>query len=98
GRLQDISTGGPFEFQVYDDHSSNQRRYEALGEVITGEVYKLLETECGLKRYSVPVDIDEKHNEAGTFIFASDDALTNPDKLLILIHGSGVVRAGQWAR
>lgn len=30
-------------------------------------------------------------------IFASDDALEN-EKLLILIHGSGVVRAGQWAR
>ena len=27
----------------------------------------------------------------------SDDAMTN-DKLMILIHGSGVVRAGQWAR
>ena len=24
--------------------------------------------------------------------------MTNPDKLMILIHGSGVVRAGQWAR
>ena len=28
----------------------------------------------------------------------SEDAMTNPDKLMILIHGSGVVRAGQWAR
>lgn len=28
----------------------------------------------------------------------SEDALTNPDKLLVLIHGNGVVRAGQWAR
>ena len=27
----------------------------------------------------------------------SDDAMES-DKLLILIHGSGVVRAGQWAR
>ena len=33
-----------------------------------------------------------------TFVFASEDYLTNQDKLLILIHGSGVVRAGQWAR
>ena len=28
----------------------------------------------------------------------SEDALTNKEKLMILIHGSGVVRAGQWAR
>ena len=28
----------------------------------------------------------------------SADALTNPHKLLILIHGSGNVRAGQWSR
>lgn len=28
----------------------------------------------------------------------SKDAMTNPDKMLVLIHGSGVVRAGQWAR
>ena len=28
----------------------------------------------------------------------SEDALTNPQKLMVLIHGSGVVRAGQWAR
>lgn len=28
----------------------------------------------------------------------SEDAMTNPDKLMVLIHGSGVVRAGQWAR
>ena len=28
----------------------------------------------------------------------SEDAMSNPDKLLVLIHGSGAVRAGQWAR
>ena len=37
-------------------------------------------------------------HELDSFIFVSDDYLTNDDKLLILIHGSGVVRAGQWAR
>ncbi len=28
----------------------------------------------------------------------SEDALTNPEKIMVLIQGSGVVRAGQWAR
>jgi len=31
-------------------------------------------------------------------IFLSKDALTNKDKLLILVQGSGPVRAGMWAR
>ena len=35
--------------------------------------------------------------EFRTFVFASEDALEN-EKLIVLIHGSGVVRAGQWAR
>ena len=41
--------------------------------------------------------IDVQDNEATSFIFESDDART-ADKLMVLIHGSGVVRAGQWAR
>ena len=65
-------------------------------EVVTDEIYKLLESECKLKRAPVPYDATE--DDDGTFIFHSDDALSNPDKLLVLIHGSGVVRAGQWSR
>ena len=33
GELKDIETGGPFKFAVEDNHSYNQARYEALGEV-----------------------------------------------------------------
>jgi len=33
-----------------------------------------------------------------SFVFASKDWMTTEDRLLVLIHGSGVVRAGQWAR
>ena len=36
--------------------------------------------------------------DARSFIFASEDFDSNEDCLLILIHGSGAVRAGQWAR
>ena len=38
-----------------------------------------------------------KSDEAHSFIFESPDART-ADKLMIIIHGSGVVRAGQWSR
>ena len=28
----------------------------------------------------------------------SEDAMTNPDKLLVLCQGCGTVRAGQWSK
>jgi len=55
--------------------------------IFPGHVYNLLEKDCqlepkGLKKWS--------------FVFATPK-LTK-DKLLILINGAGVVRAGQWSR
>ncbi|KAF7250407.1 hypothetical protein EYD10_03887 [Varanus komodoensis] len=97
GQLRHIKTGEPFVFNYREDlHRWNQKRYEALGEIITKYVYELLEEECHLKKVYVPVDAVE--SEPRSFIFMSEDAMTNPDKLMVLIHGSGVVRAGQWAR
>ncbi|XP_067171976.1 cotranscriptional regulator ARB2A isoform X2 [Apteryx mantelli] len=97
GQLRHVKTGEPFVFNYREDlHRWNQKRYEALGEIITKYVYGLLEKECHLKKVTLPVDATE--SEPKSFIFMSEDALTNTDKLLVLIHGSGVVRAGQWAR
>lgn len=42
--------------------------------------------------------LDAVKEEPRSFIFVSEGALTTDDKLIIFIHGSGVVRAGQWAR
>ncbi|XP_066195911.1 cotranscriptional regulator ARB2A isoform X4 [Sylvia atricapilla] len=97
GQLRHIKTGEPFVFNYREDlHRWNQKRYEALGEIITKYIYELLQNECHLKRVTLPVDAIE--TEPKSFIFMSEDALVNPDKLLVLIHGNGVVRAGQWAR
>ncbi|XP_035147090.1 cotranscriptional regulator ARB2A isoform X8 [Callithrix jacchus] len=97
GQLRHIKTGEPFVFNYREDlHRWNQKRYEALGEIITKYVYELLEKDCNLKKISIPVDATE--SEPKSFIYMSEDALTNPQKLMVLIHGSGVVRAGQWAR
>ncbi|XP_063309762.1 cotranscriptional regulator ARB2A [Pelobates fuscus] len=97
GQLRHIKTGEPFVFNFREDlHRWNQKRYEALGEIITKHVYDLLEMECNLQKVYLPIDASE--TEPKSFIFMSKDALTNPDKMLVLIHGSGVVRAGQWAR
>lgn len=97
GRLRKLDkqtgeiTENPFEFNVSTDSSYNQRHYEALGETITHYVYDLLESE-GLRRLPLPKD----ENNA-SFIFCTEN-VDSADKLIILIHGSGVVRAGQWAR
>ncbi|XP_011687992.1 PREDICTED: UPF0528 protein CG10038 isoform X1 [Wasmannia auropunctata] len=100
GKLQqfDITSGltnKGFEFRISSNPEHNQKRYEELGEIITRYVYDLLELE-GLEKLPVP---KKSHNslEFRSFIFANKDNHEN-DKLIILIHGSGVVRAGQWAR
>lgn len=83
-----------FQFEVYKSHSENQKNYEALGEAITSYVYELLDNH-GLHRIYLPADQPESK---ATFIFSSLKELKNVDKLMVIIHGSGVVRAGQWAR
>ncbi|KAF4531846.1 hypothetical protein B566_EDAN000872 [Ephemera danica] len=99
-RKIDPATGQPgnekFEFNVKeDDRRYNQKHYEALGDVITEHVYSLLD-DMGLKR--LPVPFDAKLQEPQTFVFVSHRALEQNKPLLVLVHGSGAVQAGQWAR
>ncbi|CAB1456388.1 unnamed protein product [Pleuronectes platessa] len=97
GQLRHIKTGEPFVFNAREDlHRWNQKRYEALGEIITQYVYELLEKKCNMTKRFLPLDATDE--EPTSFIYLSPDALSNPSKLLVLIQGSGVVRAGQWAR
>lgn len=42
--------------------------------------------------------VDAEVGEDQSFIFVSKNAFETDDKLIIFIHGTGVVRAGQWAR
>ena len=83
-------------------------------QVITEEVYKLLESEAGLEKVNIPVSqstqiiavlynyldpiyVQNSAKKDCSFFFTTPGAL-KADKLMVLIHGSGVVRAGQWAR
>jgi len=89
GKLRKLDNDGHFTeegFQFVD-----QAHYEALGDVIGEEVYSLLEQEGGLDRIAVGP------SKPASFVFCSKDYQSS-EKLLVLIHGSGVVRAGQWAR
>ncbi|KAI5721911.1 hypothetical protein M8J76_000739 [Diaphorina citri] len=96
----DKSTGdltkNPFEFHISDDADHNQKHYEALGEAITNYVYDLL-TEEGLDKVRVPPVQPNSDPTLSSFIFTSPE-YEKSEKLMVLIHGSGVVRAGQWAR
>ncbi|XP_077417740.1 cotranscriptional regulator ARB2A homolog [Vanacampus margaritifer] len=97
GQLRHTKTGEPFIFNAREDlHRWNQKRYEALGEIVTQYVYELLEKKCNMTKTILPVDATL--DEPSSFIYLSPKALSNPAKLLVLIQGSGVVRAGQWAR
>jgi pimeloyl-ACP methyl ester carboxylesterase len=42
--------------------------------------------------------IDAKTDEARCFVFATPDLKSNTKKLLVLIHGNGAPRVGEWAR
>lgn len=87
-------TDEPFQFEVSPNADINQKRYENLGEIITKYVYHLL-IEMGLHKIYVPNDVPE--NQAN-FVFCTKPDLINVKQLIVIIHGSGVVRAGQWSR
>ncbi|UJR15111.1 hypothetical protein I4U23_002077 [Adineta vaga] len=94
-KLVSIESNEPFKFDVFDDKEENQKRYETIGKLIDNAVFDLLESTCKLQRVTVP--IDAKRNEKTSFIFVSND-LSTAKYLMIIIHGTGVVRAGQWSR
>lgn len=86
-------TDRPYEFEFSSKSSENQARYEAIGEIITEEVYKML-LDVGLHKIYVP----SPESPDSSFVFGTKTSFENTKKLLFLIHGSGVVRAGQWSR
>nr|XP_026498204.1 FAM172 family protein homolog CG10038 [Vanessa tameamea] len=99
GQLRKVNNNGEpgdesFQFNISNDHQECQAHYEVLGAAVTEHVYHLLETQENLIKLPVPKGTTE---EDGTFIFVSKD-YDKKDVLMVLIHGSGVVRAGQWAR
>jgi len=94
---QGLDENKGFVFEVRKgDKAYNQKNYEEIGEILTDFVYGLLESDpMNLVRKEVQKDEDSEGPKS--FVFKSDDFETNPN-LCVLIHGSGVVRAGQWAR
>lgn len=99
GQLRKLGPNGEvtdeqFQFNISDNHQECQAHYEEIGNAITPYVYDLLETQEKLIKLPVPKNA---LLGSGTFIFASKN-YDEKDVLLVVIHGTGVVRAGQWAR
>ncbi|VDM38526.1 unnamed protein product [Toxocara canis] len=73
----------------------DQKSYEAIGEAVTEEIYSIL----GRPPYNLCrtyFGAASERNEQ-SFIYHSKD-FDEQKYLVVLIHGKGVVRAGQWAR
>jgi len=87
GKLVNIDTGLPF-------HWVNQKHYDALGDIIVRHIQLLMVEECDMEEIFLPLEDDDgpKNN-----IFVSQNVYTC-DKIILLIQGSGAVRAGMWAR
>jgi hypothetical protein len=86
--LRGIDTGEPYIFV-------SQRHYDALGDCVIEHIFEAMEA-LGLQRVAIP-ETKQDSKEPSSKIFMSPDALT-AETLVILIHGSGAVRAGMWAR
>ncbi|KAF8357176.1 hypothetical protein PRIPAC_92171 [Pristionchus pacificus] len=69
---------------------TTQKDYETLGDVIGEVVYEMMEKEGLQRRWMNGV-------KNRRFYFASP-GYEEKERILVLIHGSGVVKAGQWAR
>ncbi|XP_045500939.1 FAM172 family protein homolog CG10038 [Colias croceus] len=99
GQLRKLGPDGvvgdePFEFNISNDHQECQSHYEVLGAAVTEHIYQLLEDTENLSKLPVPKGTS---SENGTFVFVSKD-YDQKDTILVLIQGTGAVRAGQWAR
>jgi len=86
-KLVNIDTGKPF-------HWVNQSHYDALGDTIFRHIQELM-IQQGLEEIFLPLN----NKGVGPFnnIFVSKNWQT-AKKLMLIIQGSGAVRAGQWAR
>ncbi|KAK7484589.1 hypothetical protein BaRGS_00024221, partial [Batillaria attramentaria] len=50
------------------------------------------------QRYDALGELDAGKGSPQSFVFISRNAMDTTDKLMVLIHGGGAVRAGQWSR
>ncbi|KAM3725894.1 FAM172 family protein [Dirofilaria immitis] len=73
---------------------TDQKSYEKIGLAVTEEIYRIMESPpYNMERQY----LDDTNKKKSAFIFLSKDWYKK-ENLIVLIHGSGAVRAGQWSR
>ncbi|KAJ3440731.1 hypothetical protein M0812_14402 [Anaeramoeba flamelloides] len=78
-----------------------QEHYDKLGDLVLDTIQELMVTKYGLQELWLPLEKNEemkKINGVGQVNIFATPNWKNCKKLLLLICGSGAVRAGQWAR
>lgn len=85
-------TNQKYTSAISSDASKNDAYNYAFWLVLTEYVYGRL-MKMGLKKLYVPYP----RTSTSSFVFATKTNFANTNKLLILIHGSGLVRAGVWS-
>lgn len=73
-------------------HFVTQTHYDAFGDLVAPYIQALMRDKLGMREVFLPQTGSPASN-----VFLTPDALTC-DRLMLLIQGSGAVRAGQWAR
>jgi len=94
GLLRHVKTGEKF-------HWVNQVHYDLLGDLIIPYIQKRMVSDFGMQEVLLPVTEKERKGipeHCRNNIFITKDVYENKNKLMLLIQGSGAVRAGQWAR
>jgi len=70
----------------------SQAEFEALGELVIGAIQQIMKTDFKMQEIWLPETADALAPKVNVFV--SDDFLTNTERCLILIQGTGSVRAG----
>ncbi|XP_067941953.1 serine/threonine-protein kinase Nek5-like [Watersipora subatra] len=97
GSLQDRN-GSRCNPNHYQNIQDNRLRFSGIMEILTDDLFQRM-SGMGLKKLPVPLGprVDPTFDNPGTVIFATPD-WKRCRNLLVLIHGSGQVKVGQWAQ
>lgn len=93
GVLRRIEDNSQFVF-------TNQEDYVRIGDAMTKELYSILENRYALTRVDIPVSVENSEGDSvkySGFVYASS-GVQDKSTVLLIIHGSGAVRPGQWSR
>ncbi|XP_065834013.1 cotranscriptional regulator ARB2A homolog [Oscarella lobularis] len=93
GEIVDLR-GNPFNFRLTDDMLyCVEYRYMQFLEVLSDDIFDLLENDACLSRVSIPIDASE--DEPVACFFATPD-YKKADKIMVLIQSMDPNLAGQW--